>query len=136
MTGTSTPTRRRALRAAMAAVTTATILAGGFFAGAGAANASPWDPHVRLQGTVDCGVIPNGHVQGLWIWTPQDGGRWYGYSGTRYSESYSRDLWNVPYWGTAAQVDIYCSGAKAHQSFGLSRPTFGATATRNLWFRF
>jgi hypothetical protein len=124
MTGTFTPTRRRAHRAGMAAATTA-ILAGGLLTCAGAANASPWDPHVRLQGTVDRGVIPNGHAQGLWIWTPKEGGSWY---------RYRHQVFGVLLPG--APVDTSCSGAKAHQWFGVPRPTLGATATRNLWFRF
>lgn len=132
MTRTARPVRRRA--AAAGAIASCGLMAVGLTAPA--ATASPWDPHVRLQGTVSCGVIPNGKLQGLWLWTAQDGGAWFPYSGTRYAESYSRDLWNVPSGSTDVHVDIYCNGMKVHQVFGLARPTFGATATRNLYYRF
>ena len=99
------------------------------------ANATVWDPHVRLQGSVTCGSSPT-RVTGLWLWTAQEGGRWYGYSGTRYAEYYSRDFWNVPSGGTTVYYTVYCAGFPASGAFGLQRPTFGATATRNIYYRY
>lgn len=99
------------------------------------ASATFWDPHVRLQGSVTCGSSPT-RVTGLWLWTAQEGGRWYGYSGARYSEYYSRDFWNVPSGGTTVYYTVYCAGFPSSGSFGLQRPTFGATATRNIYYRY
>jgi hypothetical protein len=100
------------------------------------AGATPWDPHVALTGTADCGVIPNGKITGLWLWTPEDGGQWFGYSGHNYRESFRRDYWHVPTGGTTVQYDLYCSGSKMHGSFGLQRPAAGTYTTRNIYFRF
>jgi hypothetical protein len=103
---------------------------------ASSSQATVWDPHVRLQGTASCGSYPNGKVTGLWLWTSQEGGRWFSYSGTAYSVSYSRDFWKVPTSGTSVHYDVYCNGRKSYGTFGLQRPTFGATATRNIWWKY
>jgi hypothetical protein len=130
---TSTRAGKRVLASVTALAAVGTLASGMV---APPATASPWDPHVRVQGTATCGIIPNGKLQGLWLWTAEDGGAWYQYPGTSYSASYSRDLWNVPSSKTTVHVDIYCNGMKVHQTFGLARPAFGATATRNLYFRY
>ena len=99
-------------------------------------SATVWDPHVRLIGHASCGIYPV-KMTGLWLWTAQDGGSWQSFSGRNYSESYSRDFWHVPAGnGTTVSYDLYCGGTKMmHGTFGLARPTFGATATRDLWAR-
>ena len=101
---------------------------------AGNATATAWDPHVALTGTASCGVIPGGRVTGLWLWTSQDGGQWFGFSGNNYSESFRRDYWHVPTSGTTVQYDLYCSGMTQHGSFGLQRPTYGTYTTRNVYW--
>ncbi len=129
---TTSPSRKPfAVLAAAAAVAIPMALAP-----AGAAHAWAWDPHVKIQGQVSCGTFPNGKVTGLWLWTAEDGGRWIAYSGTRYAESYARDLWRVPTTGTTVHYDVYCSGFKFHSTFGAQRPSVGITATRNIYYRY
>lgn len=109
------------------------VSAGAPLAVSASASASPWDPHVALTGSASCGILW-GHVTGLWLWTAQDGGQWFGFSGTHYSESFRRDFWHVPSGGTTVHYTLYCAGLQQSKTFGLARPTFGTYTTRNIYW--
>jgi hypothetical protein len=99
------------------------------------AGAWAWSPTVTLGGQANCGVLPLSKVTGVWLWTAEEGGTWTPYSGRNYAEPYGRTFRKVPSGGTTVHYDLYCGGMKMHGTFGLQRPAFGQSATRNLSWR-
>jgi hypothetical protein len=91
------------------------------------ASASAWEPHVRLQGTSICASSAT-----TWVWVEASNGErgW----ATNGRGRYSFDFWNVPR-GKSISVKVnYGNGTFAcTDTVGVSRPTFGATATRDLF---
>jgi hypothetical protein len=129
----------------------------GLFGGPSRAAATPWDPHVRLSGHIDCGGINSAS----WVWVETSWGE-RGWASTSTWTSVSRPagvlaskglpawlsvkiqnydihFWRVPRGTThTVTLTIGCTtpfiGTKSQfsTSFGLARPTFGTSTTRHV----
>ncbi len=103
------------------------------------AQASPWDPHVILNGRISCPAWggPFDSVQWAWVQVgPDSTGNtgWASLGAGSTTRPYSRDMTRVGTGGETVTVRYGCSATGAHQTtFGLNRPAVGIYATRNIY---
>jgi hypothetical protein len=93
---------------------------------ASAANAWAWSGSVTLQGTSLCGASRT-----TWVWVSASNGEagW----ATNGSGNYKFNFTRVPSSGMSVTVYYGNSTFSCHDTFGVQRPAFGTTATRNVY---
>ena len=115
--------RRLGLRAILASVT----LIGTFaFIAPTHAGAWAWSPSVTLQGSSICAASAT-----TWVWVEASNGE-HGWA-TAGSGRYRFDFKHVPTSGVTVRANYGNSTFRCTDSFGLKRPAWGTSATRNLY---
>lgn len=96
------------------------------------ADAWAWDPHVTLQGKATCSILPGGTLNGIYVRGSNGEGGWARLGSGSASKPYAFDFWRVPTYTMTVYATVYCSGGSYSTSFGLNRPSWGTSATRNI----
>ena len=89
------------------------------------ADATAWNPTVTLQGRAICASSG-----ATWVWVEASNGErgWATNGAGNYRFTFSR----VPTSGMTVRVNYGNSTFRCTDSFGVNRPTFGTSATRNV----
>lgn len=89
------------------------------------ASATAWNPKVSLQGRA---LVCNSKA--TWVWVEASNGErgW----ATQPGGNYRFDFKRVPTGGMTVTVKLGNSACDRSSTFGLNRPTFGTSATRNV----
>lgn len=139
MTTTPSATKRFGLarRVAAASALGCAITAAAVALPSAQASATPWDPHVVLNGSISCPAYGGPFDRIGWAWVSASNGEsgWAQLGPAGYSRSYRTDFWSIPYGRSVSVTVTYgCSASGTHSTtFGLSRPTVGIYATRNIY---
>jgi hypothetical protein len=122
-------------KAAAVAAATAVVSAAALVATAAPASAWYWDPTVTLNGKIGCNYATSNTVTWAWVSASDGEAGWASLSAGGMTRPYSFTFRNVPSSGMTVRVNWGCSTDGQHTtSFGVNRPSWGTTATRNVCY--